>query len=56
MYGPRSAYDSQTLAVWDEQNKQADFRRQLIEALKHPDVQAAIRDLLPQVEANHASD
>ncbi len=42
MYGPRSSYDSQTLAEWDERVKDTYFADRLIKALQRPDVLEAL--------------
>lgn len=45
MYGPRSAYDSQTRADFDESIRQSDFERRLLRALTNPRVQEALRQI-----------
>ena len=53
MFGPRSAYDSQTLAEFDRRAKDADFERRLISALAAPGVRRALRAALDLAEVEH---
>jgi hypothetical protein len=50
MYGPRSAYSSQTLAEFDQRHKDMEFQRQLISALAAPGVRRALRAALELAE------
>ena len=51
MYGPRGAYDSQTLEEMDRRVEDADFVRRLLRALDDERVASAIRALLREKKA-----
>lgn len=56
MYGPRSSYDSQTLAEWDRRRGESLFADQLIRALKRPDVLRALAEATREAHSQEAMD
>jgi hypothetical protein len=46
MYGPRSSYDSKTIAEMDQRIEDAAFVRNLLHALKHPKVLQVVKDII----------